>query len=371
MPAMSFWAEIPQPIIGLSPMDGVTDAAFRYIVARYGNPDVQFTEFVSVDEICHGGEMAWHQLRYAEQERPVVAQIYGSDPEKFYHIAQVVCALGFDGVDINMGCPSKSVAARGCGAALIKNPALAQQIIRAVRTGVHDWASGQPVDQCGLPHKIQDTLGHIIAQRQVPLVRRMLPVSVKTRLGYDSVMVEDWVSLLLEAEPDVIAIHGRTLTQMYRGRADWAAIARAAKIIRQTSTLVLGNGDIESMPDLVSRVLETQVHGVLIGRACLGNPWLFRQKDWAKSYLANVQRNVTETIPKESISLSERLHVALEHARYFESLSGGSRFTAMRKHLGWYCKGFPGAAETRTRIFQTKSSHDVERILGEVGLVGA
>jgi len=100
MASVSFWHHIAQPIIGLSPMDGVTDPAFRFIVAKYGRPDVQVTEFINVDEVCHGGEASWSQLHYAEIERPVVAQIYGADPDKFYQVAQVVCELGFDGVDI-------------------------------------------------------------------------------------------------------------------------------------------------------------------------------------------------------------------------------------------------------------------------------
>src|SRR5438309_10673851 len=121
-------------------MDGVTDPAFRYIVARHGKPDVHVTEFVNVDEVCHGGDSAWSQLRYAEIERPVVAQIYGADPDKFYQVAQVVCELGFDGVDINMGCPSKNVSARGCGAAVIKRPAFATAILRAAHAGATDCA---------------------------------------------------------------------------------------------------------------------------------------------------------------------------------------------------------------------------------------
>src|SRR5207244_3244234 len=145
MAPVSFWHHIPQPIIGLSPMDGVTDLAFRYIVARYGKPDVQVTEFVSVDEVCHGVEAAWQQLRYAEVERPIVAQIYGADPDKFYQVAQIACELGFDGVDINMGCPSKNVSARGCGAALIRNPPLAREIIQAGQAGVADSDAGHRV----------------------------------------------------------------------------------------------------------------------------------------------------------------------------------------------------------------------------------
>src|SRR6266545_1718764 len=171
---MNFWRDIPQPIIGLSPMDGVTDPAFRYIVARYGKPDVQVTEFVCVDEVCHGGEAAWQQLQYAEIERPIVAQIYGADPDKFYQVAQVVCELGFDGVDINMGCPSKNVSARGCGAALIRNPALAREIIRAVQSGVRDWASGRSIDTIGLRTRVVDK---IIEKTSASGSRSLLPVS--------------------------------------------------------------------------------------------------------------------------------------------------------------------------------------------------
>jgi nifR3 family TIM-barrel protein len=358
---MSFWHHIAQPIIGLSPMDGVTDPAFRFIVARHGKPDVQFTEFINVDEIGYGVESAWEQLRYAEIERPVLAQIYGADPDKFYQVAQVICALGFDGVDINMGCPSKSVSARGCGAALIKAPALAREIIRAAQAGVKDWASGRELETIGLRPKVVDKIRSVSR----PLMdRRAIPVSVKTRLGYDSVVIEDWVTVLLEERPEVISIHGRTLTQMYRGRADWAAIGRAAKLVRETSTLILGNGDVESMPELIDRVRETHVHGVLIGRGGLGNPWLFLQKEWAK---AQLHEGVLPSSVQEIPPLHERLRVAVEHARYFEDLGGSSRFSAMRKHLGWYCKGFPGAAETRARMFRTTSSVDVERVLGEAG----
>src|SRR2546422_5160304 len=237
MAHMSFWHQIAQPIIGLSPMDGVTDPAFRFIVARHGKPDVQFTEFINVDEIGYGVESAWHQLRYAEIERPVVAQIYGADPDKFYQMVQVICALGFDGVDINMGCPSKSVSARGCGAALIRNPPLAREIIRAVHAGVRDWAAGHRIESIGLRPKVVERVLALTSGRDGSRPRKPVPVSVKTRLGYDAVVIEDWVSTLLEERPEVISIHGRTLAQMYRGRDDWGAIARDAKLIHETSTL--------------------------------------------------------------------------------------------------------------------------------------
>ena len=362
---MSFWRTIAQPIIGLSPMDGVTDPAFRFVVARYGKPDVQFTEFVNVEEICHGAESAWRQLRYAEIERPIGAQIYGADPERFYQVAQVICELGFDGVDINMGCPSKSVSARGCGAALIKNPSRAREIIRAVHCGVRDWASGHRLETIGLHPWVIERVRCLAEARSpdAPRSRRAIPVSVKTRLGYDSVAIEDWVTTLLEESPEAISIHGRTLSQMYRGLADWDAIARGAKLIRQTSTLALGNGDVGSLSDVVARVSASHVHGVLIGRGGLGNPWIFRHKAWAKAQVTSL---TPEGGPCEDVPTHERLRVALEHARYFEALGDGTRFSAMRKHLGWYCRGFPGAAGVRARMFQTTGSQDVAEVLAAV-----
>jgi tRNA-dihydrouridine synthase len=183
-------------------------------------------------------------------------------------------------------------------------------------------------------------------------------VSIKTRLGYDTVVIEDWVSQLLEEQPEVIAIHGRTLTQRYRGQADWDAIRRAAKLVRETATLVLGNGDLGTMSEVVQRVRETQVHGVLIGRGALGNPWIFRAKTWARQQLAMR----TTAAPPPDVSVGERCQVALEHARYFESLADGVQFQAMRKHLGWYCYGFPGAADMRTRLFTTTTSGDVAQV---------
>ena len=279
--ASSFWHTMPHPIIGLAPMDGVTDAAFRYIVARHGKPDVQYTEFVSVEEISRGTASAWRQLRFVDLERPVLAQIYGADPEKFYQAAHVVCALGFDGVDINMGCPSKNVSARGCGAALIKNPPLARDIIRAVQAGVRDWAGGHAITQVGLDASVVEQLQQLTGTA-ARSPRAAPPVSVKTRIGYDTVVIEDWITTLLEEQPAVITVHGRTLAQMYRGPADWEAIRRAARLGRETSTLILGNGDLDAMSAVVERVQATQVHGVLIGRGALGNPWVFRDKASAR-----------------------------------------------------------------------------------------
>ena len=366
---MNFWAALPQPILGLAPMDGVTDAAFRRVVASQGRPDITFTEFTNVNEICRGPDHLLSSLIYSEAERPIVAQLYGKDPEQFYRAAQVVCELGFDGLDINMGCPSKSVAASGSGAALIKTPDLAHAILRAARQGLEDWAGGQSIHSQGFkPSRIEfiHTLNY--NRCGVPVVpRRLLPLSIKTRLGFDCVVVERWVEHLLEVRPAAITVHGRTLQQMYRGAADWSAIAEAAKLARGTETLMLGNGDVGTLVDAVRRAAESRVQGVLVGRGTLGSPWFFREKERARQAFTE-QQDLT-TIPvtawEPPVSLSHRMQVMLDHARQYEAIAGLDCFRSIRKHLGWYCKGFPHAAAMRAKMFGVSTVQDVERIVAE------
>ena len=147
---MSFWQSLTRPIIGMAPMDGVTDATFRHTVAMHGKPDVSFTEFTHVHDVCRGPEFLLDSLIYHEAERPIVAQLYGKEPDLFYQAAHAVCELGFDGLDINMGCPSRSVASSGSGAGLIRTPDVAQAIMQAARQGIADWASGQTLEGAGL-----------------------------------------------------------------------------------------------------------------------------------------------------------------------------------------------------------------------------
>jgi len=363
-----FWHRTPKPIIGLSPMDGVTDASFRLITAQYGRPDIFMTEFTSVDGICAGADGFIRDFAYSDAERPIIAQIYGRNPDHFYKVAHIVCELGFDGVDINMGCPAKNVAAKGCGAGLILNPTLALALMRSVRQGIEDWVAGQQLRDLSLDSRVLEhlktiSLQHPSTSRVNP--RRPIPMSVKTRVGYDEIVVEDWISTLLEERPAAISVHGRTLKQMYRGEADWEAIARAVDVARSTETLVLGNGDLKSMQQVVHRVRATGVDGVLLGRAALGNPWIFRDTTWAKEELALSPDAPTRILEDRVVTQQERTRVLLEHSRHFESLWGEKRFPAMRKHLAWYCKGFRGAARWRTEMVRAKSVRDVEAILNK------
>ncbi|HZR46779.1 MAG TPA: tRNA-dihydrouridine synthase family protein, partial [Candidatus Manganitrophaceae bacterium] len=274
----NFWKALPRPMLGLSPMDGVTDPCFRRIVARHAKPDFIMTEFTSVDGICHGAESELSGLVFDESERPVIAQIYGAEPEAFYHVAQLVCELGFDGIDINMGCPAKKVSSRGCGAGLIKDPPRAVAILDATRKGIAAWADGAPLLLSKFHPKVADWFANR-AIRRAPLDRKIIPLSLKTRLGTDRIVIAEWVGHLLEAAPAAISIHGRTLSQGYRGEANWEAIAEAAQIAKGSGTLIIGNGDLLSLDDAFKRIRQSGVDGALIGRAALGNPWVFRHKE--------------------------------------------------------------------------------------------
>ena len=362
---MNFWHNITRPIIGLSPMDGVTDASFRFITAKHGAPDVILSEFVNIQSAFYSPHTLLKDFTYSEIERPVVAQIYGKTPELFYKVAHIVCELGFDGLDINMGCPAKKVAASGCGAALIRTPDLAREIIRAARRGIKDWHGGQTLRDIDLCDDVIEQVRQVNRQRSgrtTPLDRRLIPLSVKTRLGYDQIIIDDWLKTLLEEEPAAISLHGRTLEQGYKGEADWHAIARAVQIAKGSGTLILGNGDVQNLRDAFRRVRDTEVDGVLIGRGAQGDPWLFQNKYAVKQALrAGREFLYTDAL----ISLEERFAVIAEHSEHFERLCGRSRFMAMRKHLTWYCRNFRGAAEMRAQMTRANSSADVCRCLTE------
>jgi len=362
---MNFWRDIAKPIIGLSPMDGVTDASFRFITAEHGGPDVTLTEFVNIQSAFCSPATLLKDFAYSEIERPVVAQIYGKTPELFYKVAHIVCELEFDGLDINMGCPAKKVAATGCGAALIRTPQLAREIIRAARRGVEDWRNGQTLNDLDLDRDVIEQIRQANRRRSgraTPVERRRIPVSIKTRLGYDCIEVDDWLCTLLAEQPAAISLHGRTLAQGYKGEANWHAIGRAVEIAKGSGTLILGNGDVQDLRDAFRRVRDTGVDGVLIGRGAQGDPWLFRNKHAVKQALAAGYEFVfTEPL----IILDEKFAVMIEHSEYFERLCGRSRFMAMRKHLTWYCRNFRGAAEMRAQMTRANSAADVRRCLTE------
>jgi tRNA-dihydrouridine synthase len=367
---MNFWNNLKKPILGLSPMDGVSDASFRYITAKYGSPDVVTTEFISVDGIAYGAKNIFNDFIYHEIERPIVAQLFGIEPEYFYQGAQIICELGFDGVDINMGCPAKTVARRGAGAGLIQNPELAKEIIRATKRGVKDWY------ESGLSKSInKKTLQELKLTKEILIKlgtkldkeKKLLPVSVKTRIGYERESVEKWIPELLQEFPANITVHGRTLKQMYQGEADWQALAKVGQIIKDFNEKqdidkkvnYIANGDITS-GELASEKLEqSKADGLYIGRATYGNPWIFND------IRRKVKNDASAIVEK---TLDERITVALEHCDLHYKLKGPQGFMQMRKHLAWYLRGFPGAVKLRVDLMKSNSPHEVRYILSQHGI---
>ncbi|MEX2052440.1 MAG: tRNA-dihydrouridine synthase family protein, partial [Candidatus Paceibacterota bacterium] len=216
MSNLGFWSNLKRPIFVLAPMADVTDCAFRQIIAKYGKPDVFWTEFVAADGLAHpvAREKLLIDLRYSVDERPIVAQLFGGKPENIREASQLCAELGFDGVDINMGCPDRSVEKQCAGAAMMKDPALAREIIRAAKE------SG-------------------------------LPVSVKTRLGYSKNEIETWLPELLTEDIAVLTVHLRTRKEMSNVPARWDLMKRIVEIRNESGkdTLIFGNGDVVDTDD--------------------------------------------------------------------------------------------------------------------------
>lgn len=337
-----FWKKLKKPIFALAPMSNVTDAAFRRIITKYGKPDVTWTEFVSCDGLASKGrDKLLVDLMFTKAERPIVAQIFGSKPENFYKTALLLQELGFDGIDINMGCPDKNVEKQGAGAALMKNPELAQEIIMETKRG-----AGK------------------------------LPVSIKTRIGYNKNTLNEWLPALLETEPAAIILHARTRKEMSSVPARWETIADAVRIRDKYDnsagkTLILGNGDIKDLVDAEAKIKATGADGVMIGRGIFGNPWLFRNcHSPKKGNPDNYNRLDSRSGGNDSCvgmtpTIAEKLAVMVEHTYLFEKILGEHKsFDIMKKHYKAYVNGFNGAKELRIKLMEgAKTAADVEKIV--------
>ena len=315
------WEKLKKPIFVLAPMADVTDVAFRRVIAKYGKPDVIWTEFVSADGLAlapeSGKKKLLKSLEYSEAERPIVAQFFTSSPEHMKEAARQARELGFDGVDINMGCPDRSVEKQGAGASLMKNVLLARKLVRAAKEGAG-----------------------------------ALPVSVKTRTGYSRPELENWLPEILEEEVAVVTIHARSRKEMSKVPAQWEFVRRAVEI-RDASgkeTLIFGNGDVKNLAEAKKRVDETGCDGVMLGRAIFGNPFLFSEKK----------------CPEGIEGLKLRLEILVEHARLFEELLVGYKsFAIMKKHFKAYVGNFGGANELRAKLMGTNNASEVEAAVND------
>jgi len=326
-----FWQQLKkpnQPILVLAPMADVTDPAFRTVIAKYGKPDVMWTEFVSSDGLClapeDGRKKLLKDLEYSEIERPIVAQIFGSNPENMKKTAQLCRELGFDGIDINMGCPDRSIEKQKSGSAMMKYPDLAQEVIHAVMEGAR---SNNSTDKAG-----------------------DLPVSVKTRLGYNQDELEEWLPKILETKPAVVTLHARTRKEMSKVPARWERIKRAVEIrdefqkdlAPEDRTLIFGNGDVVTLEQAQEKYNETGCDGVMIGKGIFGKPWFFSG---------------------ETPDLETRLKILIEHSELFSEILGHKSFAVMKKHFKAYIDGFPGAKELRMELMETEDAAGVRKII--------
>jgi nifR3 family TIM-barrel protein len=319
----NFWNKIKKPFFCLAPMSDVTDAAFRFMLAKYGkitknkNKIIFWTEFVSADGLCNkvGKKNLVHILKFSKIEKPIVVQVFGANPVNMKKACQIISKLGFDGIDINMGCPDKSVIKQGAGSALIRTPALAREIIRAAIAG----ANG-------------------------------LPVSVKTRVGFNKEEIDTWIPELLKENISALTVHARTKKEMSKVPADWSYIKRVVDLVKKSgkNILVIGNGDIKNLEEGRKRILETDCDGVMIGRGVFGNPWFFSG------------RNIN------IILIKEKANALIEHIRIFDKellKTGDKTFSVMKKHFKAYINGFDGAKELRIKLMEAETPKQTISIL--------
>ncbi len=355
---MNFWQLLPKLFLAVAPMADVTDVAFRRMIAKYsaheradgtiGGPDVMWTEFVAADGLVRatpeGKEKLMADLRYAEEERPIVAQLFTRHPEHMEYAAALCLELGFDGVDINMGCPAGAIIDQGCGAAMIKTPDIARAVIRAAKRGAKSNNGG-------------------------------IPVSVKTRLGYNVDEVETWIPALLAEEPAALTVHARTRKEMSKVPARWERLARVRELRDALAphTLLIGNGDVLSRTDAYEKAVTSGVDGVMVGRAIFGNPWFFHPTRRLPTQLTALPTHgvdvdslrITGSTDNDQllVGLEERFAVLLEHAQLFEELLPHKSFAVMKKHFKAYVSGFPGAAPLRAELMACDSSAELEPIM--------
>ena len=308
------WDKLAKPIFILAPMEGVTDTVFRQIIVSTGKPDVFFTEFVPVDAILSKGKPAIMQsLDYSEVERPIVAQIWGTDPEKFEKVAKMLVKMGFDGIDINMGCPVRDVVKTGACSALINTPELAKKIIMATIKGASHSLSGN-VD---------------------------FPISVKTRIGFNEIQTEEWVKTLLSTNISALTLHLRTAKEQSVPVAHWEEIKKAVEIRNEMSseTLIIGNGDVKNLKEAKEKVEKYGIDGVMIGRGIFENIYLFN-----------------EAVDPESVTPAQKLELLLKHLELYKKIKGeGKHFQLMKKFVKCYINNFPGAADLRANLMESNS----------------
>lgn len=313
----TFWQALPRPFFALAPMEAVTDAVFRQVVDAAAAPDVYFTEFVNAASFCSpkGEHSTRGRLAIVDppggRQTPLVAQIWGTDPAQFASMSQALAARGFDGIDINMGCPAKDVIKTGACSALINTPALAAELIAAAKTGG-------------------------------------LPVSVKTRIGFKQPAVEAWIGHLLRQDLAALTVHTRTQKEMSKVPAHHEVLSQVVALRDQLApqTLVVGNGDIMNRAQGLALAQQYSLDGVMIGRGVFADPYCFA----APAHTAS---------PQQLLSLL-RLHLAAFDAAAAQQ---PRKFDPLKRFFKIYIRAFAGASELREQLMQCRDTASVRAII--------
>lgn len=314
------WSNLPTPFFALAPMEGATDTVFRRIIAECGRPDVSFTEFTNCEGLLSkGSEKVGKRLKFTKGERPLVAQIWGINPNSFFEVSKQLVEMGFDGIDINMGCPERTVVSHGACSGLIQTPELAKEIIEATRKGAGS-----------------------------------LPVSVKTRIGLKTIQTEEWIGFLLRQNLDALTVHFRTQKEMSNVPAHWD---EAEKVIRlrdeiAPNTVIIGNGDVLSKQQGIEFAKKYNLDGIMIGRGVFHNPFIF-----------------DESIDYATLSKDKKVQLLKRHLDLFEQTWGKDdpkSYPPLKRFFKIYIQGFDGASDLREKIMQTNSIDEVRLVLEKI-----
>ncbi len=306
----NIWKELTKPIFVLAPMDDVTDVVFRQIVSSVAAPDLYFTEFTNVDGLASvGRDKLIRRLDIEPKtDHPIIAQLWGLDPKNYTDAAKLCKKLSFDGIDINMGCPVRTVTRNGACSALINNPNLAAEIIAAVKEG----SDG-------------------------------LPISVKTRLGFSKIQTEEWIGFLLKQNLAALTVHGRIAREMSKFPANWEEIGKVIKLRDEISpnTIIIGNGDVCDYADGIKKVKKYKVDGIMIGRGIFHDITAFSKS-------------------AKELTVFERCDILIIHLNLFDETFGKLKpLKIMKKFIKIYISGFEGAAELRARLMELKTKSEI------------
>ena len=325
----NFWEKLNKPFSVLAPMEDVTDIVFRQLIKEVATPDVFFTEFVNCEGLVSQGKPAIiHRLNTTITNMegkevklglkngypiPTVAQIWGIVPENFTKVAKMIEEMGFDGIDINMGCPQRNVTNSGACSALIKNPELAEKIIQATKEGAKN-----------------------------------IPVSVKTRIGFGKIVTEEWIGFLLKQNLQALTIHLRTSKEMSKVPAHWEEMKKIIKLRDEISpnTIIIGNGDIQDWKEIETKHKEYKIDGGMIGRGIFTNPSAF-------------SKTTTMELTKQ-----KRIELCIKHIKMFDAKWGKTKqYDLLKKYYKIYIQSFDGAKELRVELMETKSTDQALEIL--------